>query len=58
MHALCLISDTRCGPQAARMKTHSQLHAHIQVKIFQQKHYLENFVQATFDSLPAEDLKG
>lgn len=28
------------------------------VTVFQQKHYLENFVQATFNALPADDLKG
>ena len=26
--------------------------------MFQQKHYLENFVQSTFNALPADDLKG
>lgn len=30
----------------------------LQVTIFQQQHYLENFVQSTFDALPAEELKG
>ena len=28
------------------------------VKVFKQKHYLENFVQAIFDSLPEEEYKG
>ncbi|KAL0051937.1 hypothetical protein WJX82_004836 [Trebouxia sp. C0006] len=28
------------------------------VTVFQQKHYLENFVQATFNALPADNLKG
>ena len=26
--------------------------------VFQQEHYLENFVQATFDALPGEKLSG
>ena len=30
----------------------------LQVKVFQQQHYLENFVQSTFNALPASDLKG
>ena len=29
-----------------------------QVTEFQQEHYLENFVQSTFDALPASELKG
>ena len=30
----------------------------LQVTIFQQEHYLENFVQATFDALPEDKLTG
>lgn len=30
----------------------------LQVTVFQQEHYLENFVQATFDALPEEKLTG
>ena len=29
-----------------------------QVTVFQQANYLENFVQSTFDALPAESLTG
>lgn len=29
-----------------------------QVTVFQQANYLENFVQSTFDALPAETLAG
>lgn len=29
-----------------------------QVTVFQQEHYLENFVQSTFDALPSESLAG
>lgn len=29
-----------------------------QVTVFQQEHYLENFVQSTFDALPSESLTG
>ena len=30
----------------------------LQVTVFQQEHYLENFVQATFDALPENNLTG
>jgi hypothetical protein len=30
----------------------------LQVTVFQQEHYLENFVQATFDALPEDKLTG
>ena len=30
----------------------------LQVTVFQQEHYLENFVQSTFDALPEEKLTG
>jgi len=30
----------------------------VQVKEFEKPHYLANFVQATFDALPADELKG
>jgi len=29
-----------------------------QVTVFQQPHYLQNFVQSTFNALPAEEVKG
>lgn len=30
----------------------------LQVNVFQQEHYLANFVQSTFNALPADDLQG
>jgi len=30
----------------------------LQVTLFQQEHYLENFVQSTFDALPENSLTG
>ncbi len=30
----------------------------LQTRVFMEGHYLHNFVQSTFDSLPAAELKG
>ena len=48
------------SPRSGRLldRTATWVLGDLQVTVFQQEHYLENFVQSTFDALPEEKLTG
>ena len=50
----------RWGPRVERTIDKKSIYVlgDLQVTVFQQEHYLENFVQSTFDALPEEKLTG